>query len=87
MTPYSFFQKWGGCGDDTEYAYGFAREFIDARERDNLASKKVKDKARKEMNKHNNEAGRMVSFSKLIFIRYSSFNQPLFVRLPDSCTR
>ena len=54
-------QNWGGCGDDTEYAYGFAREFIDARERDMIAKGRSKERDRKEMNKHNNEAGRMVS--------------------------
>uniref|UniRef100_H2Y6C2 Protein Wnt n=1 Tax=Ciona savignyi TaxID=51511 RepID=H2Y6C2_CIOSA len=52
--------RWGGCGDNTEYAYGFAREFIDARERDNISPKRRKDRARKAMNMHNNEAGRMV---------------------------
>nr|XP_039263467.1 protein Wnt-5-like [Styela clava] len=51
--------NWGGCGDDTDYAYGFAREFIDARERDNLSPRGQKEKARKAMNLHNNEAGRM----------------------------
>nr|NP_001027951.1 Wnt signaling ligand precursor [Ciona intestinalis]AAD52655.1 Wnt-5 protein precursor [Ciona intestinalis]BAE06753.1 Wnt signaling ligand [Ciona intestinalis] len=52
--------RWGGCGDNTEYAYGFAREFIDARERDNISPKRRKDRERKVMNMHNNEAGRMV---------------------------
>lgn len=51
---------WGGCGDDTDYAYGFAREFVDAIERDNLSPRGQKAKARKAMNLHNNEAGRMV---------------------------
>ncbi|XP_039263196.1 protein Wnt-5-like [Styela clava] len=51
--------RWGGCGDDTDYAYGFAREFIDARERDNVSPRGQKAKARKAMNLHNNEAGRM----------------------------
>jgi len=54
-------QSWGGCGDDTEYAYGFAREFIDARERDAITPRKSNLRDRKEMNKHNNEAGRIVS--------------------------
>ena len=54
-------QSWGGCGDDVEYAYGFAREFIDARERDTVLTGKSKTRDRKEMNKHNNEAGRLVS--------------------------
>nr|XP_039263754.1 protein Wnt-5-like [Styela clava] len=53
--------RWGGCGDDTDYAYGFAREFIDARERDNLSPRGRKERARKIMNMHNNEAGRMAA--------------------------
>nr|CAB3267760.1 Wnt-5 [Phallusia mammillata] len=53
--------NWGGCGDDTDYAYGFAKEFIDARERDTNPSNKSKHKARKEMNLRNNEAGRLVA--------------------------
>lgn len=55
-------QEWGGCGDNTKYAYGFAKEFVDAVERDNLSPKKSKIKARKAMNLHNNEAGRLVRF-------------------------
>lgn len=54
-------QNWKGCGDDTNYAYGFAKEFVDALERDNLSPRGRKEKARKAMNLHNNEAGRMVS--------------------------
>ncbi|CAK8689171.1 protein Wnt-5a-like [Clavelina lepadiformis] len=53
--------RWGGCGDNTFYAYGFAREFIDAKERDNTKLRRGKDKARKAMNMHNNEAGRMAA--------------------------
>ena len=55
-------QKWAGCGDNTEFAYGFAREFVDAKERDNASPKSKRERGRKEMNLHNNEAGRMVSF-------------------------
>lgn len=51
--------NWKGCGDDTNYAYGFAKEFVDALERDNLSPRGRKAKARKAMNLHNNEAGRM----------------------------
>ena len=55
------FQRWGGCGDNTHYAYGFAKEFIDARERDNVTPKDIKEKARKLMNQHNNDAGLLVT--------------------------
>lgn len=53
--------KWAGCGDNTEFAYGFAREFVDAKERDNASPKSKRERGRKEMNLHNNEAGRMVA--------------------------
>ena len=53
-------QQWGGCGDNTEFAYGFAREFVDAKERDNLRVRSNRERARKQMNLHNNEAGRLV---------------------------
>nr|BAB88819.1 ascidian homolog of wnt-5 [Halocynthia roretzi] len=51
--------EWGGCGDNLDYAYGFAHEFIDARERDNVSPRNLKSRSRKVMNLHNNEAGRM----------------------------
>ena len=54
-------KSWAGCGDNTEFAYGFAREFVDAKERDNASPRTNRERARKKMNLHNNEAGRMVS--------------------------
>lgn len=54
-------QKWGGCGDDTDYAYGFSYEFIDANEKGNR-SRNRRETARRNMNLHNNEAGRLVSY-------------------------
>ncbi|XP_039263168.1 protein Wnt-5-like [Styela clava] len=51
--------SWGGCGDDTDYAYGFAHEFIDARERESQSPQDKKTKSRRTMNIHNNEAGRV----------------------------
>uniref|UniRef100_A0A8C4R8Y7 Protein Wnt n=1 Tax=Eptatretus burgeri TaxID=7764 RepID=A0A8C4R8Y7_EPTBU len=49
---------WGGCGDNIEYGYRFAREFVDAREREKSHRRRSPQHARKLMNLHNNEAGR-----------------------------
>ena len=53
-----------GCDKSTEYAYGFTREFVDARERDNIQTRTTKEKSMKAMNLHNNEAGRIVSSNR-----------------------
>ncbi|XP_070559384.1 protein Wnt-5b-like isoform X2 [Ptychodera flava] len=50
---------WGGCGDNVDYGYLFGKQFVDAKEEKN-AAKGAKQKARREMNLHNNEAGRKV---------------------------
>lgn len=44
--------KWGGCSEDAEFGSMVSREFADAREN--------RPDARSAMNRHNNEAGRMV---------------------------
>lgn len=44
---------WGGCSDNIDFGYKFARLFIDTGERGRSL--------REKMNLHNNEAGRMVS--------------------------
>ncbi|XP_073400270.1 protein Wnt-5b isoform X3 [Dendrobates tinctorius] len=49
---------WGGCGDNVEYGYRFAKEFVDAREREKNYPKGSEDQARALMNLQNNEAGR-----------------------------
>ncbi|CAM9869424.1 unnamed protein product, partial [Lampetra fluviatilis] len=51
---------WGGCGDNTEYGYRFAREFVDAREREDRGAAEPR---RALMNLHNNEAGRRAVFN------------------------
>lgn len=51
---------WGGCGDNINYGYRFAREFVDAREREKNYAKGSIEHARTLMNLQNNEAGRMV---------------------------
>jgi len=52
--------EWGGCSDNIGYGFKFSREFVDTGERGrNL---------REKMNLHNNEAGRAVSFFKIIFL-------------------
>lgn len=52
---------WGGCGDNIDYGYRFAKEFVDARERERIHAKGSYESARILMNLHNNEAGRRVS--------------------------
>ena len=44
--------EWGGCSDNLEFGYKFARQFVDAGERGR--------DLRYMMNLHNNEAGRAV---------------------------
>lgn len=44
--------KWGGCSEDVDFGSMVSREFADAREN--------RPDARSAMNRHNNEAGRMV---------------------------
>ncbi|XP_019371378.1 PREDICTED: protein Wnt-5b [Gavialis gangeticus] len=49
---------WGGCGDNVEYGYRFAKEFVDAKEREKNYAKGSEEQARMLMNLQNNEAGR-----------------------------
>uniref|UniRef100_A0A8C4SXY7 Protein Wnt n=1 Tax=Erpetoichthys calabaricus TaxID=27687 RepID=A0A8C4SXY7_ERPCA len=49
---------WGGCGDNVIYGYRFAKEFVDAREREKNFPKGSEEHARTLMNLQNNEAGR-----------------------------
>ncbi|XP_063087390.1 protein Wnt-5b isoform X3 [Cavia porcellus] len=49
---------WGGCGDNVEYGYRFAKEFVDAREREKNYAKGSEEQGRVLMNLQNNEAGR-----------------------------
>ncbi len=51
---------WGGCGDNVNYGYRFAREFVDAREREKNYPRGSVEHAHTLMNLQNNEAGRMV---------------------------
>lgn len=51
---------WGGCGDNVYYGYRFAREFVDAREREKNYPRGSQEHARVLMNLQNNEAGRQV---------------------------
>jgi len=52
---------WGGCGDNTDYAYMFTQGFVDVREREKNCPRHSDGLARMLMNIHNNEAGRLVS--------------------------
>lgn len=54
---------WGGCGDNVDYGYRFAREFVDAREREKNFARGSEEQGRVLMNLQNNEAGRMVSWA------------------------
>ncbi|KFP63762.1 Protein Wnt-5b, partial [Cariama cristata] len=49
---------WGGCGDNVEYGYRFAKEFVDAKEREKNYVRGSEEQARMLMNLQNNEAGR-----------------------------
>uniref|UniRef100_A0A8C3XGU6 Protein Wnt n=1 Tax=Cyanoderma ruficeps TaxID=181631 RepID=A0A8C3XGU6_9PASS len=49
---------WGGCGDNVDYGYRFAKEFVDAKEREKNYARGSEEQARMLMNLQNNEAGR-----------------------------
>jgi len=49
---------WGGCGDNIQYGYKFAQNFIDIREREMNEKRGTTRHGRQLMNLHNNEAGR-----------------------------
>lgn len=57
--------KWGGCSEDVEFGSMVSREFADAREN--------RPDARSAMNRHNNEAGRMVGFLNAFLIMFFWF--------------
>jgi hypothetical protein len=61
---------WGGCGDNIEYGYRFAENFIDVREKESSTGTSLRDQARKLMNLHNNEAGRRVSTVSFFLLRF-----------------
>lgn len=52
---------WGGCGDNIEYGYRFAKAFVDVREKERNHPRHSRELARMLLNLHNNEAGRKVS--------------------------
>ncbi|XP_033882347.1 protein Wnt-5b isoform X2 [Acipenser ruthenus] len=54
---------WGGCGDNVDYGYRFAKEFVDAREREKNYPKGSEEHARTLMNLQNNEAGRQAVYN------------------------
>jgi len=56
---------WGGCGDNMQYGYKFAQNFIDIREREAVEIPGTKSHARQLMNLHNNEAGRRAVISNM----------------------
>lgn len=51
--------KWGGCSEDVEFGTTVSYDFADAREN--------RPDARSAMNRHNNQAGRMVGFQWLFW--------------------
>jgi len=59
---------WGGCGDNIQYGYKFAQNFIDIRERESNeipSSGAALPQGRQLMNLHNNEAGRRAVISNM----------------------
>ncbi|WKY07048.1 hypothetical protein Q1695_006886 [Nippostrongylus brasiliensis] len=50
---------WGGCGDNVDYGYRFAKNFIDIREKER-DPRRDQDQGRSLMNRRNNEAGRKI---------------------------
>ncbi|KAJ1142088.1 hypothetical protein NDU88_008416 [Pleurodeles waltl] len=56
----------GGCGDNVDHGYRFAKEFVDTREREKNYPNGSEEQARTLMNLQNNEAGRRVRGSLLI---------------------
>lgn len=56
---------WGGCGDNIQYGYKFAQNFIDIRERESNELLGTKPQSRQLMNLHNNEAGRRAVISNM----------------------
>lgn len=69
--------KWGGCSEDAEFGVLVSREFADAREN--------RPDARSAMNRHNNEAGRMVRNSSLTKTEIA-FHHIKNVNNVDNCT-
>ncbi|KAL8585853.1 Protein Wnt-5a [Nucella lapillus] len=59
---------WGGCGDNIEYGYRFAKAFVDVREREKNHPRHSKSLARMLMNLHNNEAGRRRHINSSMFL-------------------
>nr|ACJ64864.1 Wnt5 [Schmidtea mediterranea] len=53
---------WGGCGDNLKYAYWFAKNFIDIREKESSFPRGSNDLANIMVNLHNNNAGRMAVY-------------------------
>nr|CDI40101.1 WNT5 protein [Euperipatoides kanangrensis] len=53
---------WGGCGDNIEYGYRFAVNFVDSKEREKNYKIGTIEQGRSLMNLHNNEAGRRASY-------------------------
>ena len=60
------FLQWSGCSDNVDFGITFSRTFVDARDR--RKSRKRPKKAQPLMNLHNNEAGRKVSNSIVIYL-------------------
>lgn len=56
---------WGGCGDNVHYGDRFAREFVDAREREKNYPRGSTEHSRTLMNLQNNEAGRQVGKTRV----------------------
>jgi hypothetical protein len=73
--------QWGGCGDNVQFGHRFARDFVDANERER--------DLRCAMNLHNNEAGRTVSrllYSVIHHSREYFVNLSWLILIKCACT-
>ena len=73
--------KWGGCGDNVQYASDFSRTFLNDPQVEKLnGSANTKRAEKLLMDNHNKEVGRQVQKRQFTFIKAStSFPSPKFV--------
>ena len=55
--------QWGACSDNVEFGNMFAKQFLDARETENIENKTDNQLGQALVNLHNNGVGRSVSYT------------------------